>query len=88
MSTSADVSSAGTAEKRIGVGFRRYVQAILVRASAWATAHAEARAAATIYENLSRLSDAELHRRGLSRSTLSRDVSKTFSGPKVGPGKT
>jgi hypothetical protein len=31
-------------------------------------------AAATLYEELSRLSDAELHRRGLSRDTLARDV--------------
>jgi hypothetical protein len=31
-------------------------------------------AAAAIYEELSRLSDAELHRRGLSRADLARDV--------------
>jgi hypothetical protein len=31
-------------------------------------------AAAAMYEQLSRLSDAELQRRGLSRSTLARDV--------------
>jgi hypothetical protein len=31
-------------------------------------------AAAAIYEQLSRLSDAELRRRGLSRHTLARDV--------------
>jgi hypothetical protein len=32
-------------------------------------------AAATLYDELSRLSDAELRRRGLSRDTLARDVS-------------
>ena len=31
-------------------------------------------AAAAIYEQLSRLSNAELHKRGLSRDTLARDV--------------
>ena len=31
-------------------------------------------AAASMYEQLSRLSDAELHRRGLSRTDLARDV--------------
>jgi hypothetical protein len=31
-------------------------------------------AAAAIYEELNRLSDAELHRRGLSRADLARDV--------------
>jgi hypothetical protein len=31
-------------------------------------------AAASIYEQLSRLSDAELNRRGLSRDTLARDI--------------
>jgi hypothetical protein len=31
-------------------------------------------AAATLYDELSKLSDAELHRRGLSRETLARDV--------------
>ena len=35
---------------------------------------AEYYAAAAIYEQLYRLSDAELHRRGLSRADLARDV--------------
>jgi hypothetical protein len=37
-------------------------------------------AAAAIYEQLSRLSDAELHRRGLSRAGLAREVSATLDG--------
>jgi hypothetical protein len=44
----------------------------------WATARANAIAAAAVYEHLSKLSDAELHRRGLSRSTLACDVSRAF----------
>jgi hypothetical protein len=81
MSTGARVSSAGIAEKQSGAALSRYVKAILIRASAWAGAYADARAAATMYEHLSKLSDAELLRRGLSRSTLARDVSRIFRGP-------
>jgi hypothetical protein len=51
---------------------------ILARVTTWATARADALAAAAVYEHLSKLSDAELHRRGLSRSTLACDVSRTF----------
>ena len=41
---------------------------------AWLNACADYYAAAGIYEQLSTLSDAELHRRGLSRDMLSREV--------------
>jgi hypothetical protein len=44
-------------------------------------AYAAAAGTAALYEHLSRLSDAELHRLGLSRSTLARDVTQTFGGP-------
>jgi hypothetical protein len=40
----------------------------------WADTCADYYAAAAMYEQLSRLSDAELARRGLSRATLARDV--------------
>ena len=40
----------------------------------WLNACADYYAAAAMYEYLSKLSDAELHRRGLSRDTLTRDV--------------
>ena len=40
----------------------------------WADNCANYYAAAVIYEQLSRLSNAELHKRGLSRDTLARDV--------------
>ena len=40
----------------------------------WANACADYYAAAAMYDQLSRLSNAELHRRGLSRDTLARDV--------------
>ncbi len=44
------------------------------RIAAWATACADHYAAAAMYEQLSRLSDAELKHRGLSRDTLARDI--------------
>ena len=44
------------------------------RIATWATTCADYYAAATMYEQLSRLSNAELHKRGLSRDTLARDV--------------
>ena len=44
------------------------------RIMTWVDTCADHYAAAAIYEQLSALSDAELMRRGLSRSTLARDV--------------
>jgi hypothetical protein len=40
----------------------------------WVDSCADYYAAAAMYEQLSKLSDTELHRRGLSRDTLARDV--------------
>jgi hypothetical protein len=40
----------------------------------WASTCADYWSAAAVYDDLRRLSDAELHRRGLSRDTLARDV--------------
>jgi len=45
-----------------------------LRIVTWATACADYYAAAAMYEQLSRLSNAELERRGLTRATLARDV--------------
>jgi hypothetical protein len=42
--------------------------------TAWAEACADSYAASAMYEDLSRLSDAELRRRGLNRESLVRDV--------------
>ena len=57
---------------------RRHAKAVVAWMSAWVSARANAFAAAALYEHLSKLSDAQLHRRGLSRSTLARDVGGTF----------
>jgi hypothetical protein len=48
--------------------------ALAAHARVWVEACADYSAAAAIYEHLSKLSDAELHRRGLSRATLGSDI--------------
>lgn len=50
------------------------VRPIAPRVSAWIETCVDYYAAAATYEQLSRLSDTELHRRGLARATLGRDV--------------
>jgi hypothetical protein len=45
--------------------------------TAWIRACGNAYVASAIYEDLSRLSDAELQRRGLSRENLARDAFKS-----------
>ena len=45
--------------------------------TAWIRAWGDAYVASAIYEDLSRLSDAELQRRGLSRENLAREVFKS-----------
>jgi len=47
---------------------------LLLRVTAWVKSCADYYAAATAYERLSRLSDAELKRLGLSRDILARDL--------------
>jgi hypothetical protein len=50
------------------------LRAAAVRLSEWLTSRANRYAAARMYECLSRLSDAELERRGFSRSRLAHDL--------------
>ena len=50
------------------------ISSVRARIAAWITTAADYYAAAAAYEHLSKLSDAELQRRGLSRATLARDV--------------
>jgi hypothetical protein len=51
-----------------------WLKSLGLRIVAWADHCADRWAAATVYEQLSRLSDAELARRGLSRGTLAHDM--------------
>jgi hypothetical protein len=55
-------------------GLRRRIASLCVRITTWMEARADRYAAAAIYDQLSRLSDAELQRRGLSRETLVHDI--------------
>jgi hypothetical protein len=51
-----------------------WAQSVYQSVSTWVETCVEYYEAAAMYEDLSRLSDAELRRRGLSRDTLARDV--------------
>jgi hypothetical protein len=53
------------------------------RIADWLATAADYYAAAAIYEQLSRLSDAELQRRGLSRANLARDVCRACDRAKA-----
>ena len=59
-------------------GLSAKIVARLNAVSDWLRVCAEYCAAARAYEQLARLSDAELARRGLSRATLARDICATF----------
>jgi hypothetical protein len=50
------------------------VSSLGTRIAGWIRTAANYYTAAAVYEQLSELSDAELQRRGLSRSTLARDI--------------
>ena len=54
------------------------LRAVGTRLVAWVKACSDYYAAATLHEQLSALSDAELARRGLSRATLARDVCAAY----------
>jgi len=60
--------------RRIG----QLLRSIRERMSVWATTGADYFAAAGAWEDLSRLCDGELQRRGLSRATLAREVCSAF----------
>jgi len=63
-----------TAARAGRLPLRASISRIGRRAAAWIAAAADYCAAATIYEQLSRLSDAELRKRGLSRGELGHHV--------------
>jgi hypothetical protein len=65
------VTEAVERSTRDGTSGRR---GLLGRLSDWVKTCADYYAASAMYEELSRLSDAELHRRGLTRESLARHV--------------
>jgi len=64
-------ASSATASARIS-----WLGSVGTKLGAWAKSCADNCAAATAYESLSRLSDVQLHHRGLSRDILFRDLSE------------
>jgi hypothetical protein len=74
MHVSLNGTAAGVGERKAGIG--RTVRRAAALASAWLETCRDYYEAATIYEQLSGLSDAELRRRGLSRTTLASEIVK------------
>lgn len=84
MHTSAHLSPAAIAERGrpAASSLRHRIKAMVARVSEWATARAERLGTAALYAELSRLSDAELRARGLSRATLAHDVGELIADRK------
>ena len=84
MIASTQLSAVGTGKcTASGRPFGRLGRSIRERISAEATTSADYFAAAGLYEDLSRLSDQELQRRGFSRATLAHDVCAAFDRPQL-----
>lgn len=64
--------------RRPGLSIAGLIKPMVEHASAWIHTCADYWAAANTYEQLSRLSDAELRSRGLSRMNLARDICTSF----------
>ena len=67
----ADVEQPRAPKADVGPRFAR-LEVVAATVAAWLTACRNYYAASSRYEDLSRLSDAELERRGLTRTTLGR----------------
>ena len=74
MTTHDQTFSTAIAPSEPAGSFANWIKSIGVRIATWADTCADYYAAATMYEQLSALSDAELSRRGLSRATLAGEV--------------
>jgi hypothetical protein len=84
MTTHDQTFSTAFAPSKPAGSFASWVNSIVGRIATWTNTCADYYAAATMYEQLSALSDAELSRRGLSRGTLAREVCAAYdrgSGP-------
>lgn len=77
MTTNAVPTHADTLNHQ-GLSITGFVKPVVEYVSGLINTCADYWTAAAIYEQLSRLSDAELHRRGLSRMNLARDICKSF----------
>jgi hypothetical protein len=78
MTASTDISPPGAVsdldEAKAGIGHA--AKSLAAKVTAWIDTCADYYAAAAIYEQLSRLSNSELSRRGLSRATLASDIAR------------
>jgi hypothetical protein len=74
MAISEDLSSIDPVPTEKAASLFGSIKSLAHHVRMWADSCADYYAAATMYEQLSRLSNAELHKRGLSRDTLARDV--------------
>jgi hypothetical protein len=71
--SSSDSETLGTSRPSLGV----WLGLLKAHVAAWVDTCVAYYDAAILYDQLSGLSNAELHRRGLSRDTLARDVCDT-----------
>jgi hypothetical protein len=74
MTASSDFSPPGTVPDFDQVKAGYTVRSLAAKVVAWIDTCADYWAAASLYEQMSKLSDAELNRRGLSRATLAMDI--------------
>jgi len=88
MSTDHSLVAANQARGAPAFQIGGVIRSIAARISVWCEAWADKAAAAAMYEQLSRLSDAELHHRGLSRATLARDIYEACDYSKPSDPKT
>lgn len=58
----------------IGLSLAKCISSLARQGADWLATAADYYTAAAVYEQLSKLSDAELQRRGLSRATLASDI--------------
>ncbi|MFM9848526.1 MAG: hypothetical protein ACKVP3_15355 [Hyphomicrobiaceae bacterium] len=77
MTTNAVPTHADTFNHQ-GLSITGFIKPVAEHISAWINTCADYWAAAATYEQLSRLSDADLHHRGLSRMNLARDICTSF----------
>ena len=77
MTTNAVPTHADTFD-RPGFSITGFIKPIVEYTSAWINTCVDYWSAADMYEQLSRLSDAELHHRGLTRANLGQEICKSF----------
>ena len=74
MTSSQQILSNLPSGRATAAQFSSWVKSFLEGWASWLRTCANYWAAASLYDSLRGLSDAELHRRGLSRATLAQDV--------------